>query len=105
MLRHHEVRELLLNVFKHAQTPRAKVSLRQEAHLFQIDVEDEGVGFDPSDIGSSSGPGGFGLFSVREQIGRLGGNMEVTSALCQGTRVSIRVPLGRTADGASRARV
>ena len=95
------VRELLLNVFKHAQTPRATVSLRQEERLFQIDVEDEGVGFDPNDIGSSSGPGGFGLFSVREQIGRLGGNMEVTSAPRQGTRVRIRVPVERTADDAS----
>jgi len=93
------VRELLLNVFKHAKTSEAKVSLRQQDHLFHIDVEDQGVGFDANDGGTSSASGGFGLFSVREQLGRLGGNMEIASAPRHGTRVSIRVPLSGRPDG------
>jgi len=86
------VRELLLNVFKHAQTARATVSMHQRNHLFQIEVEDRGIGFDANDIGAPSGAGGFGLFSVREQIGRLGGNMDVTSAPREGSRIRITVP-------------
>jgi signal transduction histidine kinase len=98
------VRELLLNVFKHAQTASAKVSLHQRDQLFQLDVEDQGVGFDPIDVGASSGAGGFGLFSVREQVGRLGGTMDVISAPSRGTRISIRVPVKGNADALSRAR-
>ena len=86
------VRELLMNVLKHAKASTAKVSLRRTGDHFDIDVEDEGVGFDP-DVTLHSSAGGFGLFSVREQISRLGGTVEVASRPQQGTRVSIRVPL------------
>ena len=86
------VRELLMNVFKHAKVPTAKVSLRRTGDHIDIDVEDKGVGFDPDDT-LHSGAGGFGLFSVREQISRLGGTVNVASAPRQGTRVSMRVPL------------
>jgi two-component system CheB/CheR fusion protein len=97
------VRELLLNVFKHAQTTSATVSLHQQDQVFQIDVEDHGIGFDANDIGAWSGSGGFGLFSVREQIVRLGGSIGIKSAPGQGVRVSITVPVKTNADASSRA--
>jgi PAS domain S-box-containing protein len=87
------VRELLMNVLKHAKVPAAKVSLRRTGDHFEIDVEDRGVGFDPDAPADRPGGPGFGLLSVREQIGRLGGTMKVESAPQQGTRVSVRVPL------------
>jgi signal transduction histidine kinase len=86
------VRELLMNVFKHANSPSAVVSLQREADAIRIDVEDRGVGFDVAEVGSRVQGSGFGLFSVREQIGRLGGSLEITSVPQQGTRVSLRVP-------------
>jgi PAS domain S-box-containing protein len=87
------VRELALNVLKHAKVPTAKVSLRRTDGQVRIDVEDRGVGFDPTALGDRAAPGGFGLLSVREQISRLGGTLEIESALQQGTRVTLRVPL------------
>jgi two-component system CheB/CheR fusion protein len=87
------VRELLMNVFKHAKAPSAKVSLRRFEDHFEIEVEDQGVGFEPTDNALQSTTGGFGLFSVREQISRLGGTVAVSSAPQQGTRVNLRVPL------------
>ncbi|MBK9754016.1 MAG: PAS domain S-box protein [Nannocystis sp.] len=84
-------RELLMNVVKHAGTPAARVSLDwHDAHV-SLAVEDDGVGFESSRPGEPSG--GFGLFSVREQLGRLGGAVEVDSAPGTGTRVRLRVPL------------
>ncbi len=84
------VRELLMNVVKHARTPAARVSLSWADRHVDVAVEDDGVGF------ASSGPGesrqGFGLFSVREQLGRLGGVVEVDSAPGTGTRIRLRVP-------------
>jgi PAS domain S-box-containing protein len=90
------VRELLTNVLKHAGTPAAKLSLRRAGDQVEIDVEDQGVGFD-SHAAPASPRGGFGLFSVREQISRLGGTIEVVSGDQQGTRVSLRLPLQVTA--------
>jgi len=87
------VRELLMNVFKHAQASTAKVSLHRTGDQVEVDVEDKGVGFEPADIAFQSARGGFGLFSVREQISRLGGTVDVVSAPRMGTRVSMRVPI------------
>ncbi len=86
------VRELLTNVLKHAGAPSAKLSLRRAGDQVEIDVEDQGIGFDPH-AAPASPRGGFGLFSVREQINRLGGTIEVVSGNQLGTRVSLRLPL------------
>jgi signal transduction histidine kinase len=87
------VRELVMNVLKHAQAPAAKVSLRRADDHFHIEVEDPGVGFDPDAPRDRPTRGGFGLLSVREQINRLGGTLQIQSAPQQGTVVTVRVPL------------
>jgi PAS domain S-box-containing protein len=87
------VRELLMNVLKHAKAGTARVSLRRTNDDVDIEVEDKGVGFDATDLAPRPGSGGFGLFSVREQINRLGGTVEVVSAPAQGTCVTMRVPV------------
>jgi two-component system CheB/CheR fusion protein len=87
------VRELLVNIFKHAKTPEAKVSLRARGSDLELEVEDQGVGFDATIGAGSPGKAGFGLFSVREQIARLGGTVDVASEPGRGTRVSLRVGL------------
>jgi signal transduction histidine kinase len=84
------VRELLVNVVKHAQAATAKVTLRRQQDQFEISVEDPGVGFD---TGFPTAARSYGLFSVREQIGRLGGSLLVDSAPHQGTRVQLRIPI------------
>jgi signal transduction histidine kinase len=86
------VRELLMNVFKHAQTLTARVWLRRTGDWLHVTVEDKGVGFDPGPEAILAS-GSFGLFSVREQISRLGGTVEIVSAKGQGTRVHVQVPL------------
>jgi two-component system, chemotaxis family, CheB/CheR fusion protein len=82
------VRELLTNVCKHASTPAAKVTLQPGVDRVGIVVEDTGLGFDPAET-----PSGFGLFSARSRIHRLGGTVEIQAAPGQGTRVSLSVPL------------
>jgi two-component system CheB/CheR fusion protein len=94
------VRELVMNVLKHAKSSSAKVSLRRvDGHLV-VDVDDGGVGFDPHAPTDRPSGGGFGLLSVREQITGLGGTLTIDSAPQRGTHVSVSVPLGSgTADG------
>ena len=88
------VRELLLNVVKHAKTSRATTSLANssEGHL-RLTVCDEGCGFElaVNDHGIQK-PNHFGLFSIRERMEALGGRFELESAPGQGTRATLVLP-------------
>jgi signal transduction histidine kinase len=86
------VRELLINVAKHAKTEQAIVALRvDEQNRLCIEVQDRGRGFD-SEADIKVG-GHFGLFSVKERMQAMGGRLDVRSAPGQGTTVTLLLPL------------
>jgi len=87
------VRELVMNVLKHAKAPVASVSLKRIDDHLQIDVQDPGVGFEVSTALEPPSRTGFGLLSIREQITGLGGALNIESAPGRGTVASVRVPL------------
>jgi signal transduction histidine kinase len=61
------VRELLMNMIKHAKARQARVGLRNADAEIQVIVEDDGIGFPIVAGGLLPGKnGGFGLFSIRE---------------------------------------
>jgi PAS domain S-box-containing protein len=90
------VRELLFNTVKHAQVSRARVRMRQmDGAGLQIIVSDEGAGFDSCQLKSAGeNGGGFGLFSIRERIGLIGGSVQIDSAPGKGSRLALMVPHG-----------
>jgi len=88
------VRELLANVAKHAKAQRVRVTVRREGNRIRITVEDNGVGFDTASLHSPWGQAqGFGLFSIRERLDPLGGQLEIKSEPGHGTRVTLIAPL------------
>jgi signal transduction histidine kinase len=88
------VRELLVNVAKHADTDRATVELHWEEEYLVIRVIDEGTGFDAEAAMARQGQRrGYGLFSVRERLDLFDGQMEIDSATDGGARITIRVPV------------
>ena len=88
------VRELLVNVSKHARASSCRVSLVREGGYVRVIVKDDGVGFEPAAAASRTGEtGGFGLFSIREQLERLGGGLEIDSSPGRGTRTVMSVLL------------
>ncbi|OGG55417.1 MAG: hypothetical protein A3F84_05955 [Candidatus Handelsmanbacteria bacterium RIFCSPLOWO2_12_FULL_64_10] len=88
------VRELLINVVKHAGAHRAKVSVQRRGRYILIEVEDDGVGFDVSRIFSyDERADGFGLFNIRERLDLLKGYFQVESERGRGTRVGVAAPL------------
>ncbi len=87
------VRELLMNIVKHADARTVKISIHNEPERIRIAVEDDGKGFDVERTGLHAGAGGgFGLFSIRERLRYLNGQFEVDSAPSRGTRVLITAP-------------
>jgi two-component system, NarL family, sensor histidine kinase UhpB len=88
------VRELLVNVGKHAKSPIARVSMKKRRGNIVISVEDKGVGMNPSSRTSvKPGSDGFGLFSIRERLGFMGCRVEIFSKPGQGTCVTLFVPM------------
>lgn len=88
------VRELLLNVAKHAQAHQTTVGIRQEGENLRITVADDGEGFEVSQLeGPSGSTRGFGLFSVRERLNHFGGQLEIHSQPGKGTTAILFVPL------------
>ncbi len=87
------LRELLFNVVKHAGTTRASVRVHRDGGAIVATVEDHGDGFDAD----AAAAGGFGLFSVRERIEMIGGQVEVDSEPGRGTTVMISVPVDKPA--------
>jgi signal transduction histidine kinase len=90
------VRELLINSSKHAGTSEVTVRMEQCHGYLQIEVRDEGAGFDLAAAGApNSGVSSkFGLFSIHERMRAMGGSFNIHSAPRLGTtaRLFLRMP-------------
>ncbi|WP_144763524.1 sensor histidine kinase [Curtobacterium sp. 9128] len=85
------VGQCLANVHKHADTDSAEVSVFDDGTACTVMVVDDGRGFDEQQTGSDR----MGLRnSVRERIGRVGGDVQVWSSPGTGTSVMMSVPYG-----------
>ncbi len=92
------VRELLINIVKHAEAKRVKITIRVNKKNLRIRVTDDGIGFSPEAKGARAyEENQFGLFNITERIRHLGGNLEVDSQSGKGTMVTLAAPL-KTSD-------
>jgi signal transduction histidine kinase len=85
------VREALLNVFAHAQARTATVMIDITSEAITATVADDGKGMTTAEAGGTRRRG-FGLTSMRERAGSLGGTVTVAGSSA-GTRVDIWLPL------------
>jgi signal transduction histidine kinase len=82
--------EALNNALKHAQPTTVVVIIRTDGRSVDLEVVDDGRGFDPTALGSE---GGMGLASMRERVERLKGVLSFDSSPGRGTIVKVTVPL------------
>lgn len=88
------VRELLINVVKHAKARKVKVSIHRIDENIRVSVEDDGVGFDAVEVKAKAAKSNqFGLFSIRERLEQLGGLFEIDSTPGDGSKVVMTAPL------------
>ena len=87
------VRELLINVARHAKTDFATLKARKHRSNVVIVVEDRGKGFDVEAQIRPSMARRFGLFSIRERLEYLGGTFEIKSTPGKGTKITLKAPL------------
>jgi len=89
------VRELCLNVQKHAGAQHVDIAVHCKGGQLAVDVADDGVGFVPALAPRQqfSRAGGFGLASAQIQMLAIGGRLDIRSVPGFGTQASIAVPL------------
>lgn len=91
------VRELLINVGKHAQATTVSIIAEKDSTVYKVVVEDDGVGFGPSLVTMKTKSGnsrGFGLFSITERINYQGGSIEIDSGpQRKGTKIILAIPM------------
>ena len=85
---YHVAQEALNNALKHAAATAVTVHLAANAELVELEVEDNGRGFDPKVVSQS---GGMGLGNIRKRVEDLGGSLTILSAPGKGTKVKVRV--------------
>ncbi len=83
------VREALSNVGRHAGARTCRLSLRRQGELAVLEVDDDGRGFDPSNVRRE----GQGLRNIAERAARLGGSLAIESKPSEGTIVRVSIPL------------
>jgi signal transduction histidine kinase len=84
--------EALNNVAKHAQARRVEMAMTRDRGGVTLRIADDGRGFDPEAPQSGTH---LGLWSMRERLEQLGGQVEVESAVGAGTTVRVVIPLRR----------
>ncbi|MFP4138945.1 MAG: PAS domain S-box protein [Phycisphaerae bacterium] len=85
-------RELLFNVVKHSGVRQASLSLCRQGDYVELQVSDNGDGFDPPEIELGGNGSGLGLLSIRERAEFLGGTVHVESIKGDGSRFTLRLP-------------
>lgn len=86
-------RELLFNAAKHSGSETARLRVGCSGGRLEITVADEGRGFNAGAfMGGGSSGCGCGLFSVRERITALGGELRIESSPGCGTSVTLFMP-------------
>jgi PAS domain S-box-containing protein len=85
-------RELVINAVKHSHCSRITISLTFEPQLLTLAVEDDGVGFDSSQLDRHMDKG-FGLFNLRGVVDSWGGMAVIDSRPGRGSKIIITVPL------------
>jgi signal transduction histidine kinase len=90
--------EILTNVARHARATRVDIELELDAEQLKLEVLDNGVGIQDSDL---NGRKSLGLLGMRERAFLFGGEVTVAGTPGQGTRVSVAIPLTRSRDSAA----
>ena len=85
----------LSNIYCHAQAATVWLRLHAQNGEIVLQVQDDGIGFDPDLVRPAHGQ--LGLVGIRERVKVLKGQLEIESAPLKGTRLTIRAPLEKAA--------
>lgn len=92
------LQEALTNISKHAQANRATVSIEIADNELNLNISDDGKGFDVTsltEIRHVDIERGFGIEGMMERVELINGSINIDSAINKGTAISIKVPINK----------
>ena len=87
---HNIIEEFCNNIIKHSKASNATIRLHMIDNTIHITVKDNGVGFDTQKLDPKSG---IGLSQIKARIESLEGEIDINSAINQGTEIAIKTPV------------
>ena len=88
------VQETLNNIRKHAKASRINLRLRFQEDKLQVEIRDNGVGFDLSHaLDSAISVGRVGLLGMKQRAEMLGGDLSIETGEGTGTAITLSVPI------------
>ncbi|MDR2187708.1 MAG: GAF domain-containing protein [Azonexus sp.] len=88
----HIVQEALSNIRKHAQARHVQLTVRRQPARTEIEVRDDGIGFDTENEPNVRSERHVGLKIMRERAHRIGGELRIVSRIGAGSRLSLNLP-------------
>lgn len=86
--------ECFQNIGKHSRASRVNLLLKSTDTSLELNVEDDGIGFDVERAVAQ--PKSFGLKGMRERVALLGGQLEIRSRPGHGALIAARFPIPTT---------
>jgi signal transduction histidine kinase len=90
------VQECYHNIAKHSGASHVNLLLRSTDTLLELNVTDNGTGFDVD--GAVAQPKSFGLKGMRERVALLGGSLKIRSSPGHGATIAVRLPISRVTE-------
>jgi two-component system sensor histidine kinase DegS len=87
------IQEAVNNIRKHAQAKNAIVKVEMLPEKVNINIKDDGIGFDLSKVMTDEKRDGYGLIGIRERVQLLEGEFNISTAPGRGTSIGISVPV------------
>jgi len=91
------VQEAVSNAVRHANARRIRIEARYRTGSVELQIQDDGSGFDPSAAIAQHEPGGLGLIGMRQRAQDLGGHVSIHSIGGSGTQIVALLPVREAA--------
>jgi len=88
------LQEAMNNVMKHSKADMVHLDVQRTDGRLELEVRDNGQGFDPRERSGREAKGGVGLTSMRERVELSGGALDITSEKGMGAAIHAVWPLG-----------
>jgi signal transduction histidine kinase len=85
--------EAITNAVRHGGATQIAVRMRESTGWVELDIQDNGRGFDAAATLERRGDRGLGLLGIRERADSLGGTLRIISRPGAGACVSVRLPV------------
>ncbi len=84
------IQELITNILKHSKASNATINLSRHDDMLNIIVEDNGVGFNVSDLDVKTG---MGLHSIKTRVEHIQGELIIDTTMHKGTTIIMNIPI------------